>query len=310
MNNLFPQKTIKYISSHPNNKTQKSQSIFKFIGWQFYKRLFNRYIDIQLLPEVKIRCYPDSYSASTALYCGLYDYHEMNFLLRYLRESDSFIDIGANVGVYTLLAASKIKSGLIYSFEALPKNFTRLEENLKLNQLHQVKPYCLAISDSTGSITLNLAEGDSMPFITPEVTTAELPQNSVNATRSPKQIKVPTDTLDNILKNNSIANLTLAKMDIEGAEILALKGATSLLQQKRPHVWILEILERENQFGYQKQDILNLLQNYGYSLYNYNADTNLLKSITLDGKQSNNVLAIADSSLDFVRDRLMENKNT
>jgi FkbM family methyltransferase len=105
----------------------------------------------------------------------------MTFLLRYLRDSDSFLDIGANVGVYSLLAASKIKSGSIYSFEALPKNFTRLKENLELNQLQQVTPLCLAISDSTGNITLNLAEGDSMPFITPEVTTADLPQNSVSA---------------------------------------------------------------------------------------------------------------------------------
>ncbi|NEP54634.1 MAG: FkbM family methyltransferase, partial [Moorea sp. SIO3C2] len=154
--------------------------------------------------------------------------------------------------------------------------------------------------------TLNLAEGDSMPFITPEGTTADLPQNSVSATRSPNAIKVPTDTLDNILPDNSLANLTLAKMDIEGAEILALKGATSMLEQQRPYVWILEILDDVNYFGYQKQDILNLLKNYGYSLYSYNADTNQLKSITLDQKQGNNVLAIADSALDFVRDRLIE----
>ncbi|NEP54131.1 MAG: hypothetical protein F6K65_37215, partial [Moorea sp. SIO3C2] len=129
MNNIFAYQTLQYIWSHPNNKTQQIKSILKFIGWQIYKRLFKRYIDTQLLPEAKIRCYPDSYSASAALYCGLYDYDDMNFLLRYLRDSDSFIDIGANVGIYTLLAASKIKSGLIYSFEALPKNFYRLKEN-------------------------------------------------------------------------------------------------------------------------------------------------------------------------------------
>ncbi|NJO59338.1 MAG: FkbM family methyltransferase [Richelia sp. RM2_1_2] len=304
MNNLFAEKTIQYIWSHPNNKNKKIQSILKFIGWQFYKRLFKQHIDIQLIPEVKIRCYPDSYSASAALYCGLYDYDEMNFLLRYLRDSDSFLDIGANVEIYTLLAASKIKSGLIYSFEALPKNVVRLRENLELNRLQQVTPLSLAISDSTGSITLNLAEGDSMPFITPEATTTNLAQNSVSATRSPTAIQVPTDTLDNIFKDNSIANLTLAKMDIEGAEILAFKGATSLLEQKRPHVWILEILDSVNHFGYQKHDILNLLQNYGYSLYSYKADNNQLKSITVEQKQGNNVLAIADSELDFVRDRL------
>lgn len=83
--NLFAIDTIKYIWSHPNCKQKKIQSILRFIGWQFYKRLTRRYIDIQISPRVKIRCHPDGYSAATALYCGLYDYEEMNFLLRYLR---------------------------------------------------------------------------------------------------------------------------------------------------------------------------------------------------------------------------------
>jgi hypothetical protein len=48
-------------------------------------RLTHRYRDIQLIADAKIRCHPDSYSAATVLYCGLYDYDDMNFLLRYLR---------------------------------------------------------------------------------------------------------------------------------------------------------------------------------------------------------------------------------
>lgn len=307
MNNLFALRTIQYIWSHPNCKKQRFQSIFKFIGWQFYKKLFNRYIDIQLLPEVKIRCYPDSYSASAALYCGLYDYHEMNFLLRYLRNEDSFLDIGANVGVYTLLAASKIKSGFIYSFEALPKNCVRLEENLKLNKFKQVKPHALAISDFSGITNLNLVKGDSMPFITAN-TTDDI-ANSLHATRSLSIIEVPTDMLNNIFQNHSFTNFTLAKMDIEGAEILALKGATSLLDQQRPYVWILEINDTVNNFGHRKQDLVDLLHNYGYLLYRYDAHTNELHEITFNQKQGNNVLAIANSALDFVHNRLIEKKS-
>ncbi|MDF5727467.1 MAG: FkbM family methyltransferase [Rhizonema sp. PD38] len=292
MQNQLAQGTIKYIWSHPNCKKQRFQSIIRFISWQLYKRLFQHSLDIQLLPDVKIRCYPDSHSAAAILYCGLYEYDEMNFLLQYLRDEDSFIDIGANVGVYTLIAASKIKHGSIYSFEALPKNFTRLEENLKINQFEQVKPYAVAVSDLIGITSLNLAERDSMPFIT--------------LTATENTITVPTDTLDNLLKNQSLANLTLAKMDIEGAEILAIKGATYLLKQQRPYVWILEINDAVNNFGHQKQDVVDLLQDYGYGLYRYDADSNQLHAITLDGQQGNNVLAIANSALDFVRDRLID----
>lgn len=291
-NNKFALETIRYIWSHPNCKHQKVRSIFRFFGWQFYKRLAHRYLDLSLLPNVKIRCHPDSYSAGAVLYCGLYDYDEMNFLLRYLRAEDSFLDIGANIGIYTLLAASKIHTGLIHSFEVLPKNYNRLQENIKLNQLNQVKTYEVAVSDHTGKIALNLAEGDSMPFITQTVTA--------------NTITVPTDTLDNLLDNQQLANLTLAKMDIEGAEILALKGAVSLLKHQRPHVWILEINDTVSHFGHQKQDLVNFLHSYNYELYCYNTDTNQLSPITIEEKTGNNVLAIADSALDFVRDRLAE----
>ena len=291
-NNTFALNTLQYIWSHPNCKHQKIRSLSRFVGWQFYKRLSHRYIDLQLVPNIKLRCHPDSYSAGAVLYCGLYDYDDMNFLLRYLRAEDSFLDIGANIGVYTLLAASKIHSGSIYSFEALPKNYTRLQENIKLNQFKHVKTYELAVSNQTGTVALNLAEGDSMPFIT--------------HTATDKTITVPTDTLDNLLQNQPLANLTLAKMDIEGAEILALKGALSLLKQQRPHVWILEVNDTVSNFGHQKQDLIDFLNSYGYNLYHYSADTNQLSPITVEEKKGNNVLAIADSAVEFVRDRLAE----
>lgn len=293
--NLLINKIIRYIIVHPNNRQKQFLSLSKFFGWQLYKRITHRHLDIQLLQNIKLRCYPDSQSASAAIYCGLYDYHEMNFLLRYLRDEDSFLDIGANIGIYTLLAASKIKSGTIYSFEALPTNYLRLEENIKLNNFTQVKPLSIAIADSVGSVTIsNNTKSDSTAFITTNTqdTTAE-------------SLQIPSSTLDNLLQNENLSHLTLAKMDIEGAEILALKGATSLLQQQRPHVWILELLNGVNH-GYRKQDIVKLLQDYGYSLYHYNADTNQLQSITLEYQRSNNVFAIANSALDFVRLRLSE----
>lgn len=292
MFNKFAFKTLNYIWTHPNCKQQKLQAILRFMGWQIYKRLTHKYLDIQLITDTKIRCHPDSYSAAAVLYCSLYDYDDMNFLLRYLRAEDSFLDVGANVGVYTLLAASKIRAGLLHSFEVLPKNYARLQENLRLNSFNEVKTYAIAVSDQRGTIALNLAEGDSMPFITP-----------IEANNT---ITVPTDTLDNLLQNHSLSNLTLAKMDIEGAELLALKGAVSLLKQQRPQVWILEINDAVSNFGHCKQDIVDFLDSYGYNLYRYSAETNQVSPITLEQQQGNNVLVIADFALDFVRDRLAE----
>ena len=87
-NNLLALNTIDYIWNHPNSREHRLQSISKFLGWQLYKRITNKFIDINLLPQIELRCYPDSYSAASVLYCGLYDYDEINFLLRYLRAED------------------------------------------------------------------------------------------------------------------------------------------------------------------------------------------------------------------------------
>ena len=274
-------RTLTYIWSHPNCQKKQVQSIYRFFEWQIYKRIGYQHLDLELAPGVQLRCYPDSHSASAVLYCGLYDYNEMNFLLRYLRPEDSFLDVGANVGVYTLLAASKITSGSIYSIEALPKNYERLKENIVLNQFERIQTYQLAVSDKEGMIELSLNDGDSTPSI--------LGQNSGH------KLIVKTDMLDNILPNGT--HLTLAKMDVEGAELLVLKGAKSLL--KNPvFVWILEIL------GTSAIELVDFLNSYGYRLYQYSADANRLYPVTLEQKQGNNVLAIHNDHLDLVTERL------
>jgi len=120
-------------------------------------------------------------------------------------------------------------------------------------------------------------------------------------------ITVPTDTLDNLLDNECLPSLTLAKMDIEGAELLALKGGTLLLKQQCPHVWILEINNTVENLGHSQQDVVDFLESYGYGLYHYDADTNQIISINLKTKTGLNILAIADDYLDFVRQRLADN---
>ena len=62
--NRFAQQTISYIWTHPNCRSKQLQSIAKFIGWQFYKRLTRNYLDFKLTPNVKLRCYPDSNTKS------------------------------------------------------------------------------------------------------------------------------------------------------------------------------------------------------------------------------------------------------
>jgi FkbM family methyltransferase len=293
MKNTFGTGTLNYIWNHPACKNQQFQSITKFLAWQAYKRITRKTLDFQVIPGVKLRCYPDSRSASAALYCGLYDYHDMSFLLRYLQPADTFLDVGANIGIYSLLAASILKQGQVHSFEVLPKNCQRFNINLALNQVNNVILHTIAIADRPGEILLNLAEGDSMPFITQQPTE--------------HTISVKSDTLDNLLKHEPTQPITLGKIDIEGAELLAFKGATSLLQKQSPPVWIIELLDFNQTTEHSPPSVVSLLQEFGYDLYSFDADTNQLSPAQLSHKTGNNLLAIATAKLDFVRDRLARN---
>lgn len=290
MQNVLALGTLNYIWSHPNNQNSQWQAVATFFRWQLQKRLKQQPLFHEFIPGLKLACYPNSRSASAAVYCGLYDYDDMNFLLRFLRAEDSFLDIGANIGIYSLLAASKISLGSIHSFEALPQNYQRLQKNLDLNGFKQVHTYAVAVSDRPGQIQLNLAEGDSKPFIGHE-------------TRE-NQITVPTDTLDHLLATQVDHNLTLGKIDIEGAELLAFKGATALLEQQLPKVWILEITDGVRHFGYGKEALVEFLAGFGYGLYRYCAASNQLMPLQLEAQQGKNVLAIAEDALGFVRQRL------
>ena len=294
-NNVFASKTLAYIWTHPENRGRQIQAIGRFTCWQLYKRLVHHSFDIELGDGLRLRCYHDSRSASAALYCGLYDYDEMNFLLRFLQNGDSFLDIGANIGIYTLLAARQTPAGQIYSVEALPKNAVRLKENLSLNQFNNVTVYEVAASSHQGHVTLNLADGDSTPSIS--VTTAKTKK------LDRPSLQVSTDTLNNLIVD-SVEHLTLAKMDIEGAELLALKGATLLLQQHRPMVWILEINSQIQNFDYTAEDLVDFLDSYDYGLYKYSADNNQVSPISLDEQTGNNILAIARPFLNLVHQRI------
>ena len=121
---------------------------------------------------------------------------------------------------------------------------------------------------------------------------------------SEKTVSVPTDTLDRLLQSQELNNLTLAKIDIEGAELLAFKGAVSLFSKQLPSVWIVEINDAVNNFGYHKQEVIDFLDFYGYNLYSYSADINEIKPISLQQQKGNNILAIANNAVNLVQERL------
>lgn len=151
-------------------------------------------------------------------------------LIQSLKANDIFWDIGASVGLVSVLAAAKLNNGKVFSFEPDPENAMCLKKNLELNNITNTTIVETAVGDTKGTIEL-FSQGSNA--FSPSL-------RSVNGIE--RTIKVPIDTLDSLLEQGKISAPTVIKIDIEGAEMMALKGMKSILSSKeRPNKIFVEI---------------------------------------------------------------------
>ena len=114
----------------------------------------NRNFVSGLQPGLKIRLHGDS-ELCHLIYCRHFEAHEREFLNRFLRPGDVFVDVGANIGLFTLIAAERVgPGGKVLAFEPTAKTFGRLVDNVQLNKLSNVECFKLALSDSQGHLQL------------------------------------------------------------------------------------------------------------------------------------------------------------
>src|SRR5262249_20876384 len=109
---------------------------------------------MRLQPGVKMRLYADS-ELCRLIYCCNFEETERAFLNRFLRPGDIFIDVGANIGLYTLIAAARVgPSGRVVALEPTTTTFARLMDNVQLNKFSNVNCVNLALSDWSGHLDL------------------------------------------------------------------------------------------------------------------------------------------------------------
>lgn len=163
-----------------------------------------------------------------------------------------FIDIGANIGKYSIMVGNKLKNkGNVIAIEPESKNFKILEKNIRLNNLNNVIVISKGCFSKKGKLTFyldNIGTGG---------------HSLVKKEVGNKKIEIEVDTLDNILKNLKIKRVDLIKIDVEGAEADVLKGAEKTLKKHHPKIifeaWNEEYLKKckkiLDKFGYDIKQI-------------------------------------------------------
>jgi len=155
------------------------------------------------------------------------EWDELRYLQRKLRPGDVFIDVGANIGLWTLVAATSVgPSGHVFSFEPNPTTFDRLSENIRLNgKTSSVQIFPKAVSADESVVSFVCQRQHNLSAI-----------SSGCEGRDTK--KVPALALDCLLTNELVASrLAGIKLDTEGHELKALQGASGLIEKRRP--WLV-----------------------------------------------------------------------
>ena len=205
--------------------------------------------------QFPMRLAPRDYVDFNLYYYGYFEKEEGRLLCALLQPGGVMFDVGANIGYYSIGAALCVgPAGQVHAFEPTPAVHRRLLENVALNGLRQVVVHELAVADTAGSATMYDLPGNSGG-------------NSLGR-HAASRVSYPVWTirLDDYVREHAVPRVDLVKLDIEGAEVLALRGMEATLRRFRPHL-LLEINPKCLQrLGFTAAQVVATLHTYGYTL--------------------------------------------
>ena len=194
-------------------KQNKKKNIAKNKSWDnLFKN--NSCFEFKLNKDVKINLYKDSV-LSRLIYDG-FEEAEIEYLTNTLTKGDIFVDIGANIGLFSLIASKIVGiEGKVICFEPAPLTYSRLNENLKLNKLQNIDSRNIGLSDKKGELTFYVSTNgyDAWNSFAPSQ------DNKLESS-----IQVPVSTLDRELLNINKSKIKLVKIDVEGWEKFVITG--------------------------------------------------------------------------------------
>lgn len=216
-------------------------------------------------------------SGDRSMETGLFEPDETAIIRECLVDIDVFVDVGANVGYYSLLAKSKGKK--VISVEPHPTNLRSLFKNIELNSFKDIEVWPIALAQSPGSMTL---WGGG--------TGASLVEGWAGISKLWKQI-VSVNTLDNILGNRFTREKLFIKVDVEGAEFDVLQGATATLQREPQPIWLVEVTLLIHHPGVNQNfgKIFRVFWENGYSAYTGNMGKKIVTEADIERWESNEV---------------------
>ncbi|MDZ7897010.1 MAG: FkbM family methyltransferase [Arcicella sp.] len=275
-------KTIKTVINHPLNEGRKLKALINLFLRAIVIRLHKYPIIYPFVNDTFLVVEKGMSSAELQIYCNLYDYDEMLLMIHFLRENDNFVDVGANIGVYSILASGVGKANS-FSFEPLPSTFNRLKRNINYNYL----------SDKVTLFNNGVGDKKEQLFFTNNLDAI----NHVVSNSEGNTLRVEVDTLDAFLGGKSAHFL---KVDVEGFEEFVLRGAANTLKNPDLCIILIETNGLTSQYNSSDEGIHEKLTQSGFLTYTYHPQKReLIKTESLNATNT-----IYCRNIDFIKSRI------
>ncbi len=276
---------LKYIIAHPLGRRNKIKSVSRFISWQLSSYLNPGEKIVSFFNGAKMVVKKNDTGVTGNIYVGIHDFYELSFALHFLAEKDIFVDVGANVGFYSIILA-KSKNIKSIAFEPIPSTYLKLEKNVKINSLSDniiIKK--IAIGSSIGQLRMS-SDLDTVNHV-------KLIESESNA-----DITVEVCDLDTIFCESEYPSFV--KIDVEGFETAVIGGMKNVLLSNNLKAIIIELNGSGGRYGYDESLIHQTLLSHSFKPFNY--DPFKRKLTELNSYGSDNTLYLRD--LNFIKNRL------
>ena len=263
--------SLRWLWSHPLVESDRLGALVRVARWQLGARLLPGTHCLPFVNSTVLLASRGMAGATGNVYAGLHEFAEMGFLLHYLRPGDWFIDVGANIGSYTILAAGA-RGARALAVEPLPAAFAALMANVRINALEdRVRALNVGVAGRKG--TLRFTRGnDTMNHV--------LAENEGEG----DALDVHVLTLDDVVGDRSPA---LVKVDVEGFETEVFAGGGRTLAAPSLQALILELNGSGNRYGFDEGELRRHIEAQGFQGCAYDPRTRCLMRASTTSREGN-----------------------
>nr|WP_298926955.1 FkbM family methyltransferase [uncultured Erythrobacter sp.] len=281
-------RTIPFILSHPLNRNGKVRALGRLLRWQVTSRLSSKPQIVSFVDDTILSMESGMTGATGNYYCGLHEHDDMAFVLHCLRPDDLFLDIGANIGTYTVLAAGAVGARTM-TFEPIPETFGKLQRNISVNELGALATcHNIGLGAEDGTLQFT-ADNDTMNHVVSAEEAARI-----------ATIDIPVRRVDDLVGEQAPL---LAKIDVEGWEANVLRGMTRTLANPSLCAIVMETNDSAERYDGEAQDeAAMIVRDAGFIPHSYDPFARTLSPVKPGQAQTHNTIFVR--GLDEVQNRV------